>query len=668
MKRKKYKKVARRAIIYLIVMAFLITTFTCLGIGLRYNREMKDRYRSFALSYTHFAADYIDGDTIAKYLKTNKKDAYYEKVMEMLNSAQRRSGLRYYYVFVPFEDDLVYIWDADNFEGACPLGYHEDYMDGGKEAVEKIYNKNPDEDITITVDEKYGYIASAYSPIYDSTGKPVAVAAVDIAMTDVILNLVGFTIPVIVTVLTVTIFAIIVFYLVMKRKLISPIESINNATRDMVQNIRDDNQTDISVDSGDEIEELADSFNAMHKELRDYIKQNAEITAEKERIVTELSLAQKIQASMLPNIFPAFPEREEFDIFASMTPAKEVGGDFYDFFLINERYLALVIADVSGKGIPAALFMMMSKILIKNAALSGKSPSEVLETVNNQICANNNEEMFVTVWLGMLDLKTGLLTAANAGHEKPIVKQPDDNFILYPDKNGFVVGGMSGLKYKNYEIKLEKGAKLFLYTDGVAEATNANNELFGIERTLETLNSVKDGSVQDTLVKVKEDIDIYVGGAPQFDDLTMLCMEYKGGGDEIVLDATLENVTKSIEFVSQKAEGLDFSHKDNYQIEIAVDEMFTNIARYAYGENTGKAELKVEASDGVLSITLSDSGIPYNPLEKEDPDTTLSAEEREVGGYGIFIVKKVMDEIHYEYKDGKNILTMKKAVKNEQNK
>ena len=245
----------------------------------------------------------------------------------------------------------------------------------------------------------------------------------------------------------------------------------------------------------------------------------------------ELGLATNIQKHMLPSIFPAFPERKEFDIFASMTPAKEVGGDFYDFFLIDDTHLGLVVADVSDKGVPAALFMMASKIMVQNYAMMGKSPAEVLTSVNNQICQNNQDEMFVTIWLGILDLKTGVLTAANAGHEKPAIKNPDGKFELYQDKHGFVVGWYKGVKYTDYTIKLEKGSKIFLYTDGVPEASSVEGQ-FTRERMVTTLNKYRDMNPQEIIENIKDDIDLFVGQADQFDDITMLCVEFKGYENE----------------------------------------------------------------------------------------------------------------------------------------
>lgn len=258
--------------------------------------------------------------------------------------------------------------------------------------------------------------------------------------------------------------------------------------------------------------------------------------AEREKTIssteTELGVATRIQADMLPNTFPFLPDRKEFDLYASMTPAKEVGGDFYDFFMVDDDHLALVIADVSGKGIPAALFMMASKILIKNSVMTGKSPGQVLAAVNNQICESNHEEMFVTVWLGVLDLTDGRLVSANAGHEYPILKKPGGNFELIKSKHSFVIGGMKGLKYRESEMVLEPGSKLFVYTDGVPEAETAGEIQYGYDRFLAALNSKKDASPNVLLETVGKSVSAFVQDYPQFDDLTMLCIYYIGNGKE----------------------------------------------------------------------------------------------------------------------------------------
>ena len=231
---------------------------------------------------------------------------------------------------------------------------------------------------------------------------------------------------------------------------------------------------------------------------------------------------------MLPHVFPPYPDRREFDLYASMDPALAVGGDFYDYFLTDDDHLCLVIADVSGKGIPAALFMMMSMIIIKNCAMLGRSPAKVLKTTNDALCDNNQAEMFVTVWIGILEISTGKLTAANAGHEYPAIRRPGGDFELFRDRHGFVAGGMEGTEYPEYELKLEPGSQIFLYTDGVPEAADAGNRQFGKERMLQALNSEPDQHPERILKNVRRQVDEFVKDAEQFDDLTMLCMEYHG--------------------------------------------------------------------------------------------------------------------------------------------
>ncbi len=265
---------------------------------------------------------------------------------------------------------------------------------------------------------------------------------------------------------------------------------------------------------------------------RDMVTSQHEKDVKTARIKSELDLATRIQADMLPNIYPAFPDRREFDIYAAMDPAKEVGGDFYDFFLIDDDHLCMVMADVSGKGVPAALFMMASKIILANNAMAGKSPAQILTAANAAVCAHNREEMFVTVWLGILEISTGKLTAANAGHEYPILKHADGAYELIKDKHGFVIGGMDGVRYGEYELTLEPGAALFLYTDGVPEATDAEGAMFGTERLLAALNAAPAAAPDAVLQNVRAAVDDFVKGAEQFDDLTMLAFKYMGAARE----------------------------------------------------------------------------------------------------------------------------------------
>ena len=282
------------------------------------------------------------------------------------------------------------------------------------------------------------------------------------------------------------------------------------------------------IKAKNEFGELAADVSHLADEINRYTTEIAQFAGEKERAAAELELATHIQAGSLPSVFPAFPDRNEFDLFASMDPAKEVGGDFYDFFMIDDDHLALAIADVSGKGIPAALFMMASKILLDDKAMLGGSPAEILEFVNERICSSDNDSMFVTMWLGILEISTGKLSCSNAGHEYPVIKRAGGDYELFRDKHSPAVGTMSGIPFKSYELTLEKGDALFVYTDGVPEATNSDNELFGTDRMVEALNSAKDAKPRDLLRTLRASVDAFVGDAPQFDDLTMLTLQYFG--------------------------------------------------------------------------------------------------------------------------------------------
>lgn len=517
-------KLGTTAVWALVIFSLLIMVATSISIVLQYRKDSLDRCKSQAISYAKVAAEYIDGDRVETYVKTGKKDAYYDEVERFLNINQQNSALKYYYVYIPQEDDLIYVWDADTTAGACQLGDHEQYMKHGKEASMAVFNRNPKEKILVSRDKTYGYIASAFYPIYNSGGSPVALVGVDFAMPGITQLMQGFVLTIIFNILLVLIGFTAIFYVFVRKRIIRPIKVLSTATHELVDNLDKEESFTVDIHTEDEIEDLAHSFERMYGEIKEYIQKVSTVMAEKERIGAELNVATQIQSNMLPSIFPPFPERREFDIYASMDPAKEVGGDFYDFFLVDEDHLALVMADVSGKGVPAALFMVIAKTLIKNKAQTGASPKEVLETVNNQLCENNEADMFVTVWLGIYEISTGIMRAVNAGHEFPAICRKDETFELYKDPHGLVVAYVEDFKYQQYEFMLHSGDTLFLYTDGVAEATNAENELYTTDRMISALNQKPGISPKELLVQVRQDIDAFVKEAPQFDDITMLAL------------------------------------------------------------------------------------------------------------------------------------------------
>ena len=304
-----------------------------------------------------------------------------------------------------------------------------------------------------------------------------------------------------------------------------PIEELASSVREIGSGNFDHK---VNVTSGDEIGQLAKRFNDMQDSLKEYMENITKVTAEKERIGTELNVATQIQADMLPRIFPAFPGRTEFDIYASMDPAKEVGGDFYDFFMVDDDHVALVVADVSGKGVPAALFMVIAKTLIKNRTQLGGGPAAILTDVNNQLCEGNEAQLFVTVWLAIVEISTGKGLAANAGHEHPVLRHKDGTFDFVEYRHSPAVATMEGIRFREHEFQLQPGDTIFQYSDGVTEATNANNELFGNDRLRDALNQVPGAETDELLRIVRDNIDGFVKDAPQFDDITMLTLAYRG--------------------------------------------------------------------------------------------------------------------------------------------
>lgn len=424
----------------------------------------------------------------------------------------------------------VYLVDGSLNTDVCPVGTCDPFEESNAREMKK---GNYDFPAYITNYEEYGWLCSAGAGIYDQNGEVVGTACIDVSMDDIMKNRQEFLQNLCLVLVGITIVICLLILAGINRILLVPVKSLSQAAALFVKDKESTKKTQtaisqLNIHTGDEIEELSEAIKTMEMEINDYIDHLTEVTAEKERMGAELNIATQIQASMLPCIFPAFPDRNEFDIYASMDPAKEVGGDFYDFFLIDEDHIALVMADVSGKGVPAALFMVIAKTLLKNTAQSGISPKEVLSQVNTQLCENNEAEMFVTVWLGVMQISTGHMVCANAGHEYPAIRRVGGQYELLHDKHGFVLAGMEGSRYREYEITLEKGDSLFVYTDGVPEATNAENELFGTDRMLEALNQNPDAASEEVIREVQKAMEVFVKQAPQFDDITMLSMIYKG--------------------------------------------------------------------------------------------------------------------------------------------
>ena len=458
----------------------------------------------------------------------------YDDLFNILNRIRQYSDVFDVYIAMYDVENQRVIYMVDTDENIETRLYPGEWEPANRDGMLKLLDYDKNEPLYyIEYTKKYGLLCTVGAPILDDANRLCSFMQVDISIESILLAMLDFSLRLTVAFIIVTISLAWLQTKHIKKALIFPINQIAQASQDYVKDRHNnvsntEHFSNLNIQTGDEIENLCLAMADMEIELSEYEKNLTKITAEKERIGTELTLATAIQASMLPHIFPPFPDRKEFDIFASMEPAREVGGDFYDFFLIDEDHLCTLIADVSGKGIPAALFMMISKTILQSCAMLGRSVADILAKTNEALCSNNQVEMFVTVWVGVLEISTGKMVAAKAGHEYPIIKHADGNFEMLKDRHGFVIGGMPETKYHEYTIDFKPGDKLFIYTDGITEATNADMKMFGNERLLTALNQSEDTSVKGLITNVRAAIGDFVKDAEQFDDLTMLCLEYNG--------------------------------------------------------------------------------------------------------------------------------------------
>ena len=466
----------------------------------------------------------------------------YQKMYDLFNQLKKDGDITFLSLVVPDEDSVCFYIDAmveemgDDPANQLPYGSDILYVDAANPddpadmekyiTIWERYRDNKGIDTPLVTDNDYGYNYTGVSVILDENGNAIAEIQYILDMSEVRAYLNSFLINMLLISFAIIAITIILYIFFVRKMVTKPVGKLTAFTHEITKTGTFENQH-IDIKTGDEIESLSQSFNFMLAELENYIANLSKVTAEKERIGAELDIAKHIQASMLPCIFPAFPERKEFDIYATMEPAKEVGGDFYDFFMVDDTHLAIVMADVSGKGVPAALFMVIGKTLIKDHTTPGRDLGKVFTEVNQLLCESNSEELFITAFEGVLDLATGEFVYVNAGHEMPFICKAGGDFEPYKIRAGFVLAGMEDMKYRAGSTRLEPGDKIFQYTDGVTEATNLKNELYGMNRLGAILNKVKGGTPNDILPAIKKDIDEFVGDADQFDDITMLCLEYK---------------------------------------------------------------------------------------------------------------------------------------------
>jgi sigma-B regulation protein RsbU (phosphoserine phosphatase) len=460
------------------------------------------------------------------------------------------------------------------------------------------------------------------------------------------------------------------------RRISQPLEQLaahagKLATQDFSEPVTGPSDIDhLPKKSQDEVGKLAESFIAMEGALRQSVRELKESTAAKERIESELKIARDIQMSMVPKTFPPFPHRREFDLYATLVPAREVGGDFYDFLFIDTNHLCVVIGDVSGKGVPAALFMAMTRTLFRNAATKVRSPERILSLLNTELCAGNDSCMFVTVFCAVLDIRTGEVEYSNGGHNLPYFI---NRGAIEPLRNtgGMALGFKANVIYRSETITLRAGNGLFLFTDGVTEAMDDRGNQFTEPRLEEFLQQVDSSSATEIVRDAVDRVKSHSAGAPQSDDITALALKYLGDRGETTnasITVEIKNELSEIERMARLVDDFGRRHRFNaettHNLKVALDEILTNIISYAYVDAGEKPIVtRLSLDQGRLTVELEDDGRAFNPLQVPEPDTKQLLEERPIGGLGIHLVRKLVDALEYRRQNDRNILVMKLKVK-----
>ena len=651
------------------VLMFAINSFMSYK---QFKRQVETLYGDITKQFAQTALSYVDVERVFYWL-TDGNDGFWDSTNQRLNELTETAELAFIYLTVISHD---YKYRTYVFDTVSSQALNEPYELGYVESLEK---KTPDyiENLRRTIEngETHSYFSYNKSgghvttsiPVRDFTGAVVAIMSVVKPMNEIQAYKENYLRSILVAALIFTVSFILLYALSLIVGVVNPLMLIIDETSHFAEHHGELTGLLKKIKNKDELGLLAKSVEKMSVDMNRYISDLTHATVEKERLGAELNVATKIQAEMLPRVFPPYKNHPEIELFASMSPAKEVGGDFYDFFMVDDDHFAVVVADVSGKGVPAALFMVIAKTLLKDAALLFKTPAEIFEHVNNTLCEGNESGLFVTCWMGILEISTGKLTFANAGHTMPVICK-DGEVDYLRTKPNLMLAAMEGIPYKNHDIIIKPGDKLFVYTDGVTEAADKNNNLYGDKNLLAALQRAEAKSLtpKELLKFINDDVEKFVDGADQFDDITMLGMIFKSqkrenNMKELRITADDKNMERVNDFIHSCLPP-DCTPIVMNKIDLAVEEIFVNIAHYAYNPEVGEAWISANFKDNVLTVVFKDNGKEFNPIAKKDPDITLSAEERNIGGLGIFLTKKFMDSVDYEYKNGQNILTITKNI------
>lgn len=640
-------------ILLIIAIVMIISDAGLLTLGFySVYTSVHNNYISYAKSSATLAADVLEGADMQKLLSDNN---YAESYSDTLNDLCKANDLEYLYVFIPDieKDTITYVLiicsDYSNPTAIIERAPGTIVEHSLSSAELSAYNGDTSNNISET-NNKFGHVITCNNAVYDKNGNVTALVGADVS-TDK-------TLSVFIKRYSIMIIAIIISFIIvlgiigviLKTKLLKPAETISKRMKCFVTD-RQSEFKKLEVKGKDEFANMADSFNYMADEIDNYIKNINELTEEKHRRDAEMSIAKNIQCGLLPdNNY----KNKSAAISAVMIPAKDIGGDFYDYFNLNEDKICTVIADVSGKGISAAIFMSRAITVIRQYAQMGYSPSEILFYTNNCLTLNNPEQMFITAFVGVYDAKTQIFTYANAGHTIPYLIS--DTLKTLNNPGGMMAGVFEDEKYEESSVTLKNGDTVFMFTDGISEAVNKDKEFFGTKRIEDTLIKFRAEKNIRCIDLVLSEVKAFAKDTTQSDDITMLticpCSTF-----EISLKAETENLEAVCSLIRDRKDIPDCLKN---KLCLAAEEIFVNICSYAYDNNSGTVNFLLEVSDKIV-MKFSDDGKEFNPI-KNRADIDSYDIDSQVGGLGIYLALNIADEADYEYKNNKNILTITKYL------
>lgn len=663
------KKINGAIIVFTLASLLMNVVFDYFAV----RKILSETYDTFLTQIAYTGASYFKGDKLERYARDGLKSAEYKDTLIKLANLTENTDISFLYVIIPDMPDCkykTYVFNVVNTKlrnkyNPYHAGYRENTSDESAARFKRLMEKGGVE-IDSSIFSHLGARTRISLALRDSSGKKVGVICVEKQLETISSILRGYVRLDLLFAPFVSLLFFLCFGAFISRKFVKPIVSITKEADGFASHDAHFSDKLKEIHSNDEIETLARSIEKMGIDIQVYIKDLMRVTSEKERISAELSVASGIQAGMLPKNFSPYLDHPGVQLYASMMPAKEVGGDFYDFFWTGKNKLWLVMGDVSGKGVPAAMFMVIAKALIRNEATLEYEPSEICERVNEQLCEENEQGLFVTCWLGCVNLSTGIMKFANAAHNPPVLYD-GDTYKFLEQKSGIMLAAMEGSKYVQHQIQLKEGSRLFLYTDGVTEAQNKDGALFGEPLLLGALAKTAALSAKDAINVVNAEVERFAGGAEQADDITALAFGLdkfnaaESAPKTLRIEADDQKLPQVFDFIKSCLPA-NLSLECLNKIDLVAEEIFVNISHYAYDGGAGEAQIECELYEpGKFRLSFIDWGKEFNPLEQEEPDLTLSIEERRLGGFGIFLTKKFMDSVSYKRQDGKNILTLVKT-------